>query len=146
MTFIINALLVNYVGYVKVAIILWRKIKYQCNYNWITWNFVLNLVNSRGFFNKSSWCRFHKSRYMLITKGAQHGLKGQYVLVPTDLKYVQTNFTNIMWWGVLDLKVSFRACNLITKSKTRSLNIVGIRRKSIYEIVLMYLFKTDISI
>ena len=34
----------------------------------------------------------------------------------------------------------------MTKSKTRSLNIVGILIKSIYKIVLRYLFKTDISV
>ena len=30
------------------------------------------------------------------TKGAQHGLKGQCVLVPTDLKKIQTFFTKVM--------------------------------------------------
>ena len=47
------------------------------------------------------------------------------------------------------LKISFRAYNLMTKSITRSLNIVGIWiEKSIYKIVLIYsklIFRSTIS-
>ena len=46
-----------------------------------------------------------------------------------------------------NLKILFRAYNLMTKSKTRSLNNVGIWiKKYIYKIVLRYLFKTDILV
>ena len=37
------------------------------------------------------------------TKGAQHGLKRQCVLVPTDLEKNSNHFTKVMWWRVLDL-------------------------------------------
>ena len=44
------------------------------------------------------------------------------------------------------LKILFQLFNLITQSKIRSLNIVSIWRKSIYKIVLMYLFKNVFSV
>lgn len=44
------------------------------------------------------------------------------------------------------LKILFQLFNLITQSRTRSLNIVSIWRKSIYKIVLIYLFKNVFSV
>ena len=44
------------------------------------------------------------------------------------------------------LKILFQLFNLITQSKTRSLNIVSVWRKSIYKIVLIYLFKNVFSV
>ena len=42
-------------AYVKPVTILWWKIKWQCRYNWITRNFVLNSVSCIGFA-QLSWC------------------------------------------------------------------------------------------
>ena len=45
-----------------------------------------------------------------------------------------------------NLKISFRASNLSTRSKIGGLHFVGIWIKSVYKIVLTHLFKTDILV
>ena len=67
--------LVNQIGYVKVIIILWWKIKCQCRCNIITLNFVLNSVSCPIELMLISQIIL----FMFIVekmKGTQHGLKG----------------------------------------------------------------------